>query len=222
MSGHHLSTAQRSLSNDTSAAAQLSRLTNGSMFNKLHGSTSLRGTTPAINNSLLNFSVEALASSAVDSTGQLKSDAANSLAALGENSKLDLSNFGLMAARLGNYSSYFGSGASAFDNFAQLNDLSARLSAARNQAHQSKDILNNQNGNDLHQSDDEDATSITSWDEEMINQDTEDEDDEILMNQNEKNKNEKTSKNKNKSGFNEEDHLQEEDDNIDIMDDLEK
>ena len=225
----HFSAVQRSLQND-SATAQLSRLTNGTMFNKLHGlnGSALRtsNSTP-VNNSLLRFSVEALASSAADSAQQRNEDANGSLPNLGENSKLDLSNFGLMnmAARLG-YGSYFGAtGTSAFENFAQLSNLNSQLNAAgadaRSLFNANNDLLSNQNGSEVHQSDDEDVTSITSWDEEMINQDTEDEEDEMLMNQ-EKLKSAKGNKKRNehKSDYSEDNP--DDEDNIDIMDDIEK
>lgn len=221
----HLSAVQRSLQNDQAA---LSRLTNGTMFNKLHGlngSSTLRtSNTASINNPLLRFNAETLASSTVDSNRN--DDVNSSLVSLAENSKLDLSNFGLMAARLG-YSSYFGTGASTFDNFAQLSNFqlnAAGADAARNLFNANNDLLNNQNGSEMQQSDDEDVTSITSWDEEMINQETDDdEDDEILMNQTRtKKENKSINKKRNENRSTDFDDNPDDDDNIDIMDDVDK
>lgn len=236
----HLSAVQRSLHSDP--AAQLSRLANGTMFSRLHGlngsaRTSSSSNSTSVNNSLLRFSVEALASSAAADSAQqpARGDGEtgnNSLPAMGENSRLDLSNLGLMnmAARLG-YGSYFGSGgASAFENFAQLSGLNSQLGADGRGlfgAANGGDLLsNNQNGSEAPQSDDEDATSITSWDEELINQETEDEDDdEMLLSARAKNERPKRGKknSENRSDCNEEDEPSPDDeDNIDIMDDLDE
>ena len=231
----HLSAVQRSLQNNP--ASQFTRLAaNGTIFNKLNGlnGSTLRNSnsnsTP-VNNSLLRFSVEALASSAADSAQQQQQrneETSNTLSsALGENSKFDLSslnslNWSMAAARLGynsSLNSVFGSGnASAFDNFAQLSNLNSQLNAATVDARNLFNNANNQNGSEEHQSDDE-ILSEASWDQEMINQDTEDEDEfEERMNQEEI---EKPSKKKNKK-LDFIDELQDDEDNIDIMDDQEK
>ena len=232
----HLSAVQRSLHSDP--ATQLSRLANGTMFSRLHGlngsaRTSSSSNSTSVNNSLLRFSVEALASSAAADAAQpaARGDGETGNASLPtlDNSRLDLSNLGLMnmAARLG-YGSYFGSGgASAFENFAQLSGLNSQLGADGRGlfgAANGNDLLsNNQNGSEAPQSDDEDANSITSWDEEMINQDTEDEDDdEMLLSARSKNERPKRGKknSENRSDCPEDDEpLPDDEDNIDIMDD---
>ena len=234
----HLSAVQRSLHSDPTA--QLSRLANGTMFSRLHGlngsaRTSSSSNSTSVNNSLLRFSVEALASSAAADSGQQpRSDGEtgnSNLPALGENSRLDLSNLGLMnmAARLG-YGSYFGSGsASAFENFAQLSNLNSQLGADGRglfgNANSGDLLMNNQNGSEAPVSDDEDANSITSWDEELINQETEEEDDEEMLATRPKSERTKRGKknSENRSDCNENDEaLPDDEDNIDIMDDLDE